>query len=421
MIAIRWSVKSLCLLAVGITVSIFFAIVTPEASAADATLAWNPNQESDLAGYKIHYGTASYAYQNVLDIGKKVTHTLTGLEEGKTYYFALTAYNSSGLSSGFSNEVSYSAPAAGGTQPPPPDPGGSTGGGGDSGSGQGSSDADDQGGQPDDGTAAGGTELIIDNKDPETTAVGSWPASNGPNPFEGESVFSKSTSGTFTFQADVSGPQEVYLWWTEYSNRNTKVPVRIYDGTTLIDTINVDQTKNGGKWYLLGSYTFSGSARVMVMSTSKTYTTCADAVRFISGSEPDPVPETAEEMIIDNNDPETTAVGSWPASNGPNSFEGESVYCKTTSGTFTFQADVSGLQKVYLWWTEYSNRSTKVPVRIYDGTTLIATVNVDQTKNGGKWYLLGSYTFSGPARVMIMSTSKTYTTCADAVRFITGP
>jgi hypothetical protein len=59
-----------------------------------------------------------------------------------------------------------------------------------------------------------------------------------------------------------------------------------------------------------------------------------------------------------------------------------------------------------------------VPVQIYDGTTLLATVNVDQTRSGGQWNLLGSYTFSGAARVVIVSASSTKTTCADAVRFL---
>jgi hypothetical protein len=59
-----------------------------------------------------------------------------------------------------------------------------------------------------------------------------------------------------------------------------------------------------------------------------------------------------------------------------------------------------------------------VPVRIYDGSTLIATVNVDQTTNGGRWNLLGRYSFSGVARVVVVSTSSSLTTCSDAVRFV---
>ncbi|MEW6681369.1 MAG: fibronectin type III domain-containing protein [Nitrospirota bacterium] len=73
--------------------------------AADAILSWSPNLESDLAGYRVHYGTASRSYTTVIDVGLATTYTVTGLGPG-TYYFALTAYNRTGAESGFSSEVS---------------------------------------------------------------------------------------------------------------------------------------------------------------------------------------------------------------------------------------------------------------------------------------------------------------------------
>ena len=54
------------------------------------------------------------------------------------------------------------------------------------------------------------------------------------------------------------------------------VPVDIYDGSTLIDTVYVNQTANGGKWNSLGTYTFSGTARVVINSQGGC-TTSADA------------------------------------------------------------------------------------------------------------------------------------------------
>jgi lysophospholipase L1-like esterase len=125
------------------------------------------------------------------------------------------------------------------------------------------------------------SEFVLDDGGSGTTAVGSWRVSIGPNPYGGQSLFSDTISGTYTFQASRSGLEEVYLWWTQYANRNTSVPVRIYDGATLLATVNVDQTKNGGQWNLLGSYSFSGSARVQIVSTSDTVTTSADAVKFV--------------------------------------------------------------------------------------------------------------------------------------------
>ncbi len=73
-------------------------------------LAWDPDNVSDLAGYKIYYGTASGNYQGNIDVGNVTTYTLNGLTIGTTYYVAATAYTVSGLESSFSNEVMYTVP-----------------------------------------------------------------------------------------------------------------------------------------------------------------------------------------------------------------------------------------------------------------------------------------------------------------------
>jgi fibronectin type 3 domain-containing protein len=82
-----------------------FLIPAARAGAADVTLSWDPNPESDLAGYKIYYGTSSSVYSTSIDVKLVTTYTVTGLASG-TYFFAITAYNTAGLESGFSNEVS---------------------------------------------------------------------------------------------------------------------------------------------------------------------------------------------------------------------------------------------------------------------------------------------------------------------------
>jgi hypothetical protein len=96
--------------------------VSVDASADQATLTWNPNTESDLAGYKLHYGTASGNYTVHLDAHNVTTYTVTGLTNGQTYYFAATAYDASGCESGYSNQVSYTVPTANGTPSTPATP-----------------------------------------------------------------------------------------------------------------------------------------------------------------------------------------------------------------------------------------------------------------------------------------------------------
>jgi hypothetical protein len=79
-------------------------------AAGMANLTWNASTESDLTGYKVYRGTASGTYGAPLTTLPKTmtSYTTTGLQTGTTYFFVITAYDSSGNESTFSNEVSKS-------------------------------------------------------------------------------------------------------------------------------------------------------------------------------------------------------------------------------------------------------------------------------------------------------------------------
>jgi len=79
---------------------------------AQVTLAWDPNTEPDLAGYRIYYGLLSNEYSYSIDAGNQTSYTLSNLEDEKTYYFAATAYDQEGNESDFSYEVVFNAPLA---------------------------------------------------------------------------------------------------------------------------------------------------------------------------------------------------------------------------------------------------------------------------------------------------------------------
>jgi hypothetical protein len=78
---------------------------------AELTVAWDPNLEPDVAGYRLYYGVASRAYSQTLDVGASTSATVAGLEKGKTYYFAVTAYSTQGQESERSDEVIYQLPS----------------------------------------------------------------------------------------------------------------------------------------------------------------------------------------------------------------------------------------------------------------------------------------------------------------------
>ena len=98
----------------GLLILMFLVWCTP-AYALDITLQWNANTETDLAGYMVYYktetsgpsydGTGAFEGNSPIDVGDTTGITLHGLDEDVVYFFAVTAYNTDQLESGFSNEV----------------------------------------------------------------------------------------------------------------------------------------------------------------------------------------------------------------------------------------------------------------------------------------------------------------------------
>jgi hypothetical protein len=82
----------------------------PYANAASVTLAWDPNSDPDIIGYNLYYGKASGIYESVIDVGNQTTYSIYDLEDAETYYFVVTAYNTSGFESDFSSELRYPEP-----------------------------------------------------------------------------------------------------------------------------------------------------------------------------------------------------------------------------------------------------------------------------------------------------------------------
>ena len=81
------------------------------AQAATVQVTWNPNTEPDLSGYKLYHGTASGQYGEPIDVGNVTGHVMEITpQHGATYYFALTAYDTSGNESGYSDEATCFIP-----------------------------------------------------------------------------------------------------------------------------------------------------------------------------------------------------------------------------------------------------------------------------------------------------------------------
>lgn len=72
-------------------------------------LKWDPAPAPNLAGYRLHYGTSSGVYTQAINVGNMTATLVSNLREGRTYFFAVTAYTTAAESLP-SNEVSYKVP-----------------------------------------------------------------------------------------------------------------------------------------------------------------------------------------------------------------------------------------------------------------------------------------------------------------------
>jgi hypothetical protein len=73
-------------------------------------LAWDASADISVVGYRLYYGGSSRGYTNFIDVGAKTSASVPGVRQGVPYYFAVTAYDSTGLESEFSDEVAYRVP-----------------------------------------------------------------------------------------------------------------------------------------------------------------------------------------------------------------------------------------------------------------------------------------------------------------------
>ena len=84
------------------------------ASPMSASISWDPLIAANLSGYRIYYGTSPGTYiQSAgqgLNVGNFTSYLVPGLNSGTRYYFAVKAYDASGVESVYSNEVFKDVP-----------------------------------------------------------------------------------------------------------------------------------------------------------------------------------------------------------------------------------------------------------------------------------------------------------------------
>jgi hypothetical protein len=128
---IPWSWFSVCLILLVAFPAVGYSMTV--------TLAWDPPATGTVDGYNLYYkagdsgasydGTEASEGDSPIDVGKVTSFTVSGLDSTLTYYFVVTAYNTSGESEP-SNEASTEASTDGSATTDASTGGGGGGGGG---------------------------------------------------------------------------------------------------------------------------------------------------------------------------------------------------------------------------------------------------------------------------------------------------
>ena len=130
--------------------------------------------------------------------------------------------------------------------------------------------------------------IIVDNSYVPCcfSVTGSWTTETSPTGFYGTN-YRKATPGngsktaTFSNSVTVPGVYDVYAWWVNGYQRAFDAPYTINNNGVNLDTVRVNQIKNGGKWNLLGTYPLeAGTLKVILTDTPSGYVT-ADAIRAV--------------------------------------------------------------------------------------------------------------------------------------------
>jgi N-acetyl-anhydromuramyl-L-alanine amidase AmpD len=203
-------------------------------STSQIDLSWTASTDNvGVTGYKI-YRNGTYLTTNT-----DTTYSNTGLAEGSTYTYQVTAIDHAANESGKSSSV------------------------GDT------------------------TWIIVDNAESGFTASTGWATSTSSSDKYGADYRWKSTAAVsdpamWTFNIPTADNYQVYVWYSEGTNRSAAAPYIVaYNGGST--TVPVNQQTNGGQWNSIGTFNFAAGSNNVKLScwAGSGYIVVGDAIRLI--------------------------------------------------------------------------------------------------------------------------------------------
>ena len=213
----------------------------------------------------------------------------------------------------------------------------------------------------------------------------------------GSGSSSATATATWTFNV-TPGVYEVWATWQQAPNRATNSPYSVYDGTTLLNTVPVNQQNEakgyysgGDSWNTLGErFQITGTTLRVTLTNqgvSPSLDVVADAIR-INKTGPFYVDDSSASGFSDSG-----AWTTWP--NG--GFDGTNMTAQgagtgqpaTAAATWTFNNLAAGTYEVWTTWISAPNRATNAPYTISEGTTTLGTTLVNQSLSAAGYYAQG--------------------------------
>ncbi len=275
------------------------------------------------------------------------------------------------------------------------------------------------------------TSVIIDNGQPGFSETGSgWIHYTGTgynNTVDYAAAGTGANTATWQQAGLTAGNYEAQVTWNVVSNHATNATYKVYDGNTLLGTVTVNQqlapagpTVNGTPFQSLGVFPVtSGTLKVVLTDAANGYV-IADAARFVAAP---------PGVTIDNGQVGFSETGSgWTHYTGTgynNTVDYAAAGTGSNTATWQLTGLASGTYDVQVTWNVVSNHATNATYSVYDGSTLLGTVTVNQqlapsgpTVNGRPFQSLGLFQVTSGTLEVVLTDSANGYVIADAARFL---
>jgi glucose/arabinose dehydrogenase len=291
-------------------------------------------------------------------------------------------------------------------------------------------------------TTDSSAEQIVGTQDSGYSDSSGW--IGYPDGYSGIVRYALPGTGTQTaawqFPGLTNGSYDVQVTWPNYSDAATNATFNVYNGSTLVRTVLLDQTLppvgvrvNGRNFQSLGAVDVTaGALRVeLVVSDGTSSYALADAVRLVGAM------RQLGSINVDKTDAAGySETGSYWVTSDPDGYNGRDRVSAADKGdTAAWQATslLNGTYDVQVTWPAYFDGAIHATYRIYDDDTLLSTVTIDQTRtpagtathgrlpiNGEVFQSLGAASITSGTLCVVLSddfAGDNYVV-ADAVRFV---